>query len=96
MRRSVLQHPNTLEAPGHQASICCCWQVYLRLQWVSRVVRGVVTRLEVGLSGLSLSVAGGLQDELLNLTARQLAVTNVMTTAEFKVHQVPPPHPCLH
>lgn len=48
-------------------------------------MRGVVTRLEVGLSGLSLSVAGGLQDELLNLTARQLAVTNVMTTAEFKV-----------
>lgn len=48
-------------------------------------MRGVVARLEVGLAGLSLSVAGGLQDELLNLTARQLSVTNVMTTAEFKV-----------
>ena len=95
MRRSELQHLNTLKAPGHQASSFCCWQVYLRLQWVSRVVRGVVTRLEVGLSGLSLSVAGGLQDELLNLTARQLAVTNVMTTAEFKVQQVPP-RPCSH
>ncbi len=59
--------------------------MYLRLQWVSRVLRGVVTRLEAGLAGVSLSVAGGLQDELLNLTARRLAVTNVMTNSEVKV-----------
>lgn len=60
-------------------------QVFLRVQWVPRVVRGVVTRLEAALAGVSLSVSGGLQDELLNLTAYHLALTNVMTTSEFKV-----------
>lgn len=62
--------------------------MYLRVQWVARVVRGVVTRVEAALAGLSLSVSGALQDELLNLTAYRLALTNVLTTSEFKA---PPP-----
>ena len=47
--------------PAQLLYVRCPAQVYIRLQWVSRVVRGVVTRLEAALAGLSLSIAGGLQ-----------------------------------
>lgn len=62
--------------------------MFLRIQWVRRVVRGVVTRVEAALAGLSVAVVGGLQDELLNLTAHHVALTNVMTSSEFKVPYV--------
>jgi hypothetical protein len=43
-------------------------QVLLRLQWQRQEVRGRLVQVDVSLAGLELSVMGGLQDELINLT----------------------------
>ena len=43
-------------------------QVLVRLQWERQVVRGQSMHMDVGLDGLGVSVMGGLQDELFNLT----------------------------
>jgi hypothetical protein len=67
------------------SGVCYGAQVLLRIQWVQRVVRGVVTRVEASLLGMSVAVVGVLQDELLNLTAHRVTLTNVMTSTEFKV-----------
>lgn len=49
-------------------------QVFMRLQWERQVVRGQSMRLEVKLEGLGVSVMGGLQDELFNLTMDKIEV----------------------
>ena len=56
----------------------------MRLQWVRPVVRGRVSRLEIGLAGASLSVMGGLQDELFNFTLQHFALHDVFTDSEIK------------
>lgn len=47
-------------------------QVLLRLQWQRQEVRGRLVQVDVALAGLELSVMGGLQDELINLTLDRL------------------------
>ena len=46
----------------------------MRLQWERQVVRGQSMRVEVHLEGVGVSVMGGLQDELFNLTMDKLEV----------------------
>ena len=49
-------------------------QVFMRLQWERQVVRGQSMRVEVALEGIGVSVMGGLQDELFNLTMDKIEV----------------------
>ena len=53
-------------------------QVHLRFQWQRHVVRGQTINAEVALEGLGLSVMGGLQDELFNLTLDKLKVSRLV------------------
>jgi hypothetical protein len=57
----------------------------MRLEWVRPVVRGRISRLEIGLAGASLSVMGGLQDELFNFTLQHFVLHDVFTDSEIKV-----------
>ena len=49
-------------------------QVHLRFQWVQQVMRGQSLHLDLQLKGLGISVMGGLQDELFNLTVERVKV----------------------
>ncbi len=49
-------------------------QVHLRFQWVKQVQRGQSLHMDVNLKGIGLSVMGGLQDELFNLTIERIKV----------------------
>ena len=49
-------------------------QVLVRLQWERQVVRGQSMHMDVSLDGLGVSVMGGLQDELFNLTLDRIQV----------------------
>ena len=51
-----------------------CAQVLLRLQWERQVVRGQSMHMDASLDGLGVSVMGGLQDELFNLTMDRIQV----------------------
>ena len=57
----------------------------MRLEWVRPIVRGRISRLEIGLAGASLSVMGGLQDELFNFTLQHFVLHDVFTDSEIKV-----------
>ena len=49
-------------------------QVLLRLQWERQVVRGQSMHMDASLDGVGVSVMGGLQDELFNLTLDRIQV----------------------
>ena len=46
----------------------------LRLQWERQVVRGQSMHMDASLDGVGVSVMGGLQDELFNLTMDRIQV----------------------
>ena len=54
-------------------------QVLLRLQWERQLVRGRSMHIDASLDGLGISVMGGLQDELFNLTMDRIQVLSCVT-----------------
>lgn len=62
-------------------------QVHLRFQWVKQVTRGQTLHMDLQLKGLGISVMGGLQDELFNLTIERVKVGFCMASKHL-----PSPH----
>ncbi|KAK9800258.1 hypothetical protein WJX73_008605 [Symbiochloris irregularis] len=60
-------------------------QVFMRLQWERQVVRGQSMRVEVALEGIGVSVMGGLQDELFNLTMDKIEWSAERTRLETEM-----------
>ncbi|KAK9815754.1 hypothetical protein WJX72_009012 [[Myrmecia] bisecta] len=54
-------------------------------EWVRQAERGQHTRVEVDLEGLGVSVMGGLQDELFNLTLDRVSLHGHLTKLEAKM-----------
>ncbi|KAK9867091.1 hypothetical protein WJX84_006946 [Apatococcus fuscideae] len=76
-----LKKPKTPGKPAVAPSL----QVHLRFQWVKQVTRGQTLHMDLHLKGLGISVMGGLQDELFNLTVEQVKVKGERSKLEAKL-----------